>query len=296
MKIYQKIKRHFGRIAKHPMAHKHPYRALLRYIYFNIKSSIVKEQTINWIEKMKFYARKGDAGLVGNIYYGLYEFEESLFLLHFMRKNDLFLDVGANLGHYSMLVSGIKKCKSIALEPVPATFKQLVRNIELNNLRGLIEPIQMRVADRKDTLYFSSDRNTMDRIVEATYSKAVKVPVVTIDSISKDNPTAIKLDVEGYEYFALIGAKNILKSAELKIVILELNQSEKKYGIEDNTIYQILLAHGFAPFQYNIHNRQLVPLDSYNRDKFNTIFIKDGPFVQKRLLEAEEIKIWNEKF
>src|SRR5690606_17472427 len=125
----KKIQRHFQRIQKHPITSRQPYSAMLRYLYFNIKSRVVKEQITKWLGGLKFYAQKGDAGLVGNIYYGLYEFEESLFLLHFMHKEDVFFDIGANLGHYSMLISGIKKCKTIAVEPVPATFNRLVRNI-----------------------------------------------------------------------------------------------------------------------------------------------------------------------
>ncbi len=296
MNVFKKIKRHFKRLQKHPMTHTNPYVGLVRYLYFNVKSSIIKEQIMTWLGDLRFFVRRGDAGLVGNIYYGLYEFEESLFLLHLLRKEDVFMDIGANLGHYSLLVSGLKKCKTIAVEPVPATFNQFVRNIELNKLQDLIEPIQKGIANTNDTLYFSSDRNTMDRIVKANYPYAVKVSVTTLDSIAKKTPTAMKLDVEGYEYFALIGAKNILKATELKVVILELNQSGNKYGIEDDTTYQLLLDHGFKPFEYNYKNRKLSSVDSYNKDKFNTLFIRDLSFVQTRVSESPKIKICNDTY
>lgn len=296
MNYYKKAIRHFRRLQKHPMTSQKIYVGLLQYLYFNIKCRIVNEQEVNWLCDLKFYLRAGDAGLVGNLYYGLYEFEESLFLLHFMKKDDIFLDIGANLGHYSLLLSGIKKCKTIAIEPVPATYKQFVRNVALNGLQDLIEPIQMGIADREDALYFSTDKNTMDRIVKPNYKNAVKVPVTTIDLIVEEKPVAIKLDVEGYEYFALVGAEMMLKSTELKVIILELNQSGKKYGVEDDKIYNLLLDSGFMPFKYNFQNRKLIPLDSYNKDQFNTIFIKDVLFVQKRLLEAEKIKVWDREY
>lgn len=79
----------------------------------------------NWIHGPQFYARKGDAGIVANNYFGLFEFEDSMFALQFLRSQDTFLDVGANLGHYSILVSGIHNCSSIAIEPIPSTFQQL---------------------------------------------------------------------------------------------------------------------------------------------------------------------------
>ena len=43
-------------------------------------------------------ARKGMTGASGNIYFGLHEFEEMGFLLHFLREEDLFIDIGAYIG------------------------------------------------------------------------------------------------------------------------------------------------------------------------------------------------------
>lgn len=294
---YKRINRHYKRLQAHPITSEKPFLHIWRYLNFNIRSSVVHEQTISWINNLKLYVRKGDAGLVGNIYYGLYEFEESLFLLHFIEKNDLFLDIGANLGHYSLLVSGIKECKSIAIEPVPATFKQLVRNIELNKLDNRIKALQIGIADKEGVLCFSTDRNTMDRIVSPTYKNSIEVPVRTIDDvIEKEMPVAIKMDVEGYELYALNGAHRTLSSPALKVVILELNKSGEKYGVEDEDIFQLMLSYGFKPFGYDTRNRNLIELKTYNVHKFNTLFIRDIDFVQKRLAQSEKIKIRNKKF
>lgn len=294
MNSYRKIKRHYKRLQNHPLTQENLYLGLLRYLHFNIRSKITKEQTVHWIGNLKLYIRNGDAGLVGNIYYGLYEFEESIFLLHFLREEDIFLDIGANLGHYSLLVSGIRKCKSITVEPVPATYNQLIRNIKLNNLENRIETLQIGVADKEGVFYFSTDRNTMDRIVSSNYNNSVEVPVKTIDDIIKNEiPIALKMDVEGYEIFALKGGKRILNSPALKVLILELNKSGEKYGIDDQSIYELLLGYGFQPFDYDFMSRKLIPLETYNTHKFNTIFIRDDNFVQNRLSESEKIQIRN---
>lgn len=297
MNSLKKIERHYWRLKKNPMTRDNPYLGLVRYLYFNIKSKIITEQTVGWVGDLKLYLRQGDAGLVGNIYYGMYEFEESLFLLHVLRTEDVFCDIGANLGHYSLLVSGIKKCRSIAVEPVPQTFKQLIRNIELNKLGMNIHAHQMGVAEKKGFLYFSTDRNTMDRIVPSTYKHSVKVPVKTIDEIVKTTiPLALKIDVEGYELFALRGAQRVLSSPDLKVVIIELNGSGEKYGIKDEDLFQLLLGFGFEPFDYSVITRKLISLKTYNTHKFNTIFVRDVDFVQNRLFESEKIKIRNKIF
>ena len=297
MNIYRKIKRHYQRLQSHPVTNRNPNSGLLRYLYYNVKSRIVDERIISWMGNLKLYIRNGDAGVVGNLYYGFYEFEESLFLLHFLRQDDLFLDVGANLGHYSILISGIEKCKSIAVEPVPITYNRLVRNIELNKLENKIESLQIGIADKIGSLYFSTDRNTMDRIVLPSYKNSVEVPVKTIDVIIKENtPAAIKIDVEGYEIFALQGAKMVLSSPDLKVVTIELNQSGKKYGIDDESIFQLLSNYGFKPYNYDVMTRKLISLERYNTQKFNTIFIRNNTFVQNRLYQSDKIKIRNKNF
>tara|TARA_R100000306_G_scaffold40532_3_gene39762 strand:- start:958 stop:1848 length:891 start_codon:yes stop_codon:yes gene_type:complete len=296
MKIYKKIKSRYRKFKRHPITHDNSFTSLMRYISFNIKNRIVDEQIIEWIGNLKFYARKGDAGLVGNIYFGLYEFEESIFLLHFIRKEDVFLDIGANLGHYSLLLSGLKHCKSIAIEPIPVTYKRFRRNIKLNKLESFINPIQCGIADKEGALYFSTDRSTMDRIVSKKYKNSVEVPVFSIDAIITKIPQVLKLDVEGYEYFALKGAENLLNSSDLKVIILELNKSGRKYGIDDKVIFQLLVEKGFRPFEYDFKNRDIIELKSFNTHKFNTLFVRDIDFVKNRLIQGDKIKIRNKEF
>ncbi len=297
MNSVRRIKRHYRRLQKHPLTNEETYLALLRYLSLNIKMRFIDEQVVNWMGSLKLYLRKGDAGLVANFYYGLYEYEESLFLLHFLQEDDLFMDVGANLGHFSIVLSGIKKCNSIAIEPVPSTYNQLRRNIELNNLGNRIEAFQLGVGEKKDLLYLSTDRNTMDRIVTSTYKKSVKVPIKTIDEISECNvPVALKIDVEGYELFALKGAERVLSSSSLKVIILELNKSGEKYGIDDDSVYELLLNYGFKPYEYNVKTRKLVSLKTYNTHKFNTIFIREITYVEERVANSEKIKIRKMEF
>lgn len=292
--ILKKVKFHYKRVQKHPLTKRNILISMWRYFYFNIQS---KEQIKSWIGPLKFFLRKGDAGLVGNYYYGLYEFEESLFLLHLLNEDDLFLDIGANLGHYSLLASGIKGCRSIAVEPVPATYNRMVKNIRLNELQGIITPLPLGISDEPGRVYFSTDKNTMDRIVSSNYKNAVEVAVNRIDDIlDNEIPVAIKIDVEGYEYFVLKGAERVLESFNLKVIIMELNESGKKYGKDDRVIYQLLWDKGFRPFEYDFDNRALIALSTYNKHKFNTIFVRDRSFVEKRIKEGSKIKIKNEEF
>ncbi|TGD57165.1 FkbM family methyltransferase [Flavobacterium humi] len=297
MKVIKKIKSRYTQFQSHPVTKGEEWKGLYKYIEFNIKNRIFKETIHNWIGNLKFIARKGDAGIVGNIYFGVYEFEESLFLLHLLQKQDTFLDVGANLGHYSLLLSGTKGCRSITIEPVPKTYRQLLKQIQLNHLEELISPFNIGVSNFDGALYFSTDKGTMDRIVSERYRNAVQVPVLSLDSILTEQvPLAMKIDVEGHEKQALEGGQAILNDERLKVLILEINQSGEKYGVSDDEIYTKVLSFGFKPYAYDVANRQLVKLQSYNKAQFNTIFIRDEEFVTNRLKKADLVTIRGRKF
>lgn len=292
-KTYKKIKRRFLEFKKNPLTEKTYFFALARYLFFNTFYK-KKELKFNWIENLKLKIKKGDAGIVGNYYYGLYEFEESIFLLHFIEKDDYFLDIGANLGHFSLLLSGVKKCKSIAIEPLPDVYNNFVKLIKLNKLENLIEPLNIGLSNVESNLYFSTDKSTMNCIVDESYKNKLKIQVKTIDGIIKNEiPIAIKIDVEGYEKFVFDGAKKIMSNSNLKILIVELNNSGIKYGIDDDEIYKTISNYGFKPYSYNFKSKKLIELDGYNKHKFNTLFIRDISFVEKRLENELRIKILN---
>jgi FkbM family methyltransferase len=290
-----KVQKRFQMMKRHPLTRKKPWAALRRYIYFNGKMKISKRYRHRWIHDLQLDVQKGDAGIVGNIYYGLYEFPESMFLLHFLRAEDHFLDVGANLGHFSLLAAGIAKCGTTTIEPVPATFQKLQRQIAINKLEGTIRSLRCGVGSENGSLYFSTDRTVMNRVVNENYPKAVKVEVITLDSLDTDLPIRLlKIDVEGYEYQALQGAKELLQRPTLNAVIMELNDSGKAFGIEDQVLVDLLASYGFAAYSYEPFTRSLQALENYNRSQFNTIFIRDVAAVETRLRTATPITIFNQ--
>lgn len=294
-----KIRKRIQQFEKHPVTQKAPLKAFFRYLFFNVISFFKREIICNWVGSLRFYARKGNAGIVANIYFGLYEFEDSIFLLHYTSEQDVFFDVGSNLGHYSLLLSGIKRCDSYAFEPVPDTYNQMVRNIELNELQSKIHVKNIGFAEHEDTLFFTTHRGTMNRIAKQKTNSSVAVKVTSLDAFCEQErtiPTVLKIDVEGFEYFVLKGASALLSEPELKVLLIEFNSSGQHYGIDDETVYKLLTSYGFKPYSYNHSERRLVPLQNFNQDKFNTLMIKDELFVQKKLNTNYQIKIFNQLF
>ena len=142
-------------IASHPLTRDRKLRAFTRLLRWQVESRLRGEVVVPWVEGTRLAARRGMAGATGNIYCGLHEFEDMAFVLHFLRPGDLFVDIGANIGSYTVLASGVRKARTMAFEPDPLTFEALSRNIALNQLEelGTRPRMRSRVPEGKCGIY-----------------------------------------------------------------------------------------------------------------------------------------------
>src|SRR4051794_13217694 len=89
------------------------FKALARVAGWQISGRLQAEIIVPWIANQKLAVKRGMTGATGNIYTGLHEFPDMMFLLHFLRPGDLFLDIGANVGTYTVLASGVCRASSV---------------------------------------------------------------------------------------------------------------------------------------------------------------------------------------
>ena len=303
-KVYKEIRKKTKRalrsinfICNHPLTKGYQITALKRYFLFHMTQIIHNKLTIYpFIQNIRFVGQRGMAGIVGNIYTGLRDFEEMGFLLHFLRKDDLFVDVGANVGAYTLLSSGVCKTPTIAIEPIPSTVDYLLLNLRLNGLNS-VEVVNYGIGSTCSELYFTHTQDVLNRIVlyPNEYSQdLIMVKVFPLDDILKERkPTLIKIDVEGYEYEVIRGATKTIRNVALQAIIIEMQGHEKRFehGYED--VHSILIENGFFPIVYDPFNRTLTLKDSFNVEKDNTIYIRDTVFVQKRIKDAPSFKMLN---
>ena len=195
----------------HPIAGRRKLASLLRILWWQTMSRIRKDSIIQFGQGSKLLVSRGMTGATGNVYAGLHEFREMAFFLHACRSTDLFLDVGANIGSYSILMGREVGCKLMSFEPVPSTFKRLEVNLQLNGLSAK-SAVNMGVGGQLGELRFSSDLDTVNHVLPAQSTKGVVVPVTTLDEVVKSAPQIlIKIDVEGYEMEVIRGARQTLK-------------------------------------------------------------------------------------
>ena len=130
---------------------------------------------------------------------------------------DNFVDIGANIGAYSILISPFVE-RIHAFEPSPATFRELERNVELNGLAGKVVLHDVALSDSEKTAQFAivgeySGANSLTDTSIHTRKKLtnqISVRCAPLDDVLpelRNARLAFKIDVEGHETPVLIGGK-----------------------------------------------------------------------------------------
>jgi FkbM family methyltransferase len=284
-------------ITNHPLNRKSKFNAIGRFAKWQINSRLNPYPVIYaYTDKTKLIIQRSMTGATGNLYCGLHEFTDMGFVLHFLRKDDLFIDIGANIGSYTVLAGGHIGAKVISIEPVPQTFAHLQRNIAINQMNNNVRAYNIALGSEKGELSFTTSLDTMNHVATAGDTNTIQVPVDALDTIldKEEDPVLLKIDVEGFETHVLSGASSTLARNKLKAIIIELNGSGEKYGYDEKKLHERLLENGYQPYRYNPFERELTPIETFG--SHNTIYIKDIDFVRERVRTAEKIKIRDNSF
>ena len=226
--------------------------------------------------------RRGMTGATGNVYVGLHEFADMGFVLHFLRPGDLFVDVGANVGSYTVLASRVCGADVVAFEPDPGTLAHLSENVRANGVGQLVAAKESAVGATVGEIGFSTDQDTVNHVVEGgSDGHSRTVAIVTLDvALADRHPALIKVDVEGHESAVIAGALATLADPALKGIILE--------GYDDVALAS-LSHHGFRQYAYDPFSRRLTP-EALHRGG-NTLFLRDEAFIAERLASAPRRKV-----
>jgi FkbM family methyltransferase len=279
-------------IASHPATRDRKLAAFTRYARWQLESRLRSEIVVPWIAGTRLAVRRGMHGVTGNIYCGLHDFAEMSFMLHLLRAGDLFADVGANVGSYTVLAAGVRRARVIAVEPDPGAGADLARNIALNELGDLVSVEAAALGDAVGELGFTAGHGPTNYVLSDCDQGHRKVRQTTADLLFADaTPLAMKLDVEGYEATALAGARATLADPGLKALIVELNGSGSRYGFDDQQTHRSLLQCGFARCSYDPRSRLLTAREDIAGD--NVIYVRDLEWVQDRLRTAPAFRVFN---
>ncbi|MDD5247871.1 MAG: FkbM family methyltransferase [Rhodocyclaceae bacterium] len=289
-----------GTIVNQPLNRDKKLKSISRFFKWQISSRLAPGAIIfEWVNGSKFKVKSGETGLTGNIYAGLHEFPDMAFLLHFLRPGDFFVDVGANVGSYTILACAAIGAKGCAFEPVLSTYERLVENVRLNHLEDKVQCINKGVGAKNGTLSFTSQVDTMNHALaqgEESENSIIVELVSLDDSLGGGAPELMKVDVEGFETNVLNGAGKTLSNKRLRCVIMELNGCGSRYGFDESKILKSMAEFGFKTYSYDAFSRQLINLGGKNHKSSNTLFIRDELFVIDRLRRAPKVSLLDKQF
>ena len=175
-----------------------------------------------------------------------------LFLTRFANSAEHnFIDVGANIGYFSCLMSKLAgpSGKVLAIEPEPQNLKLLEQNIKLNHLTNvMVHSCALGASEGSAMLGLYKPANRgRHSLLENNAKSQIKVPVRTLDDVAKNSVnnvnswSLVKIDVEGYEGFVIEGAKETLPRIET--LVMEFSPALfKKAGTDPAAILNILTA------------------------------------------------------
>lgn len=282
-------------IANHPLNSRNRLGALRRYVCWQIGSRLVPGSVaVSFVNDAKLLVGPGMTGATGSIYTGLHEFEDMAFVLHCLRRGDVFVDVGANVGSYTVLAGAVIGAKCFAFEPIPGSYGHLSRNINLNGIGGMVVAENIGIGGENGVLEFTAGLDATNHVVaeDEGGAESLKVVVKTLDDALGDAaPTVIKVDVEGFETNVVAGGDKALSSASLLAVLMELNGSGARYGFDETALHARMLEYGFGAFRYSPFERELIALGGKNSLSGNTLYVRDVGAVRERLRAAPAFSV-----
>jgi FkbM family methyltransferase len=190
---------------------------------------------------------------------GMPDFHEMRFMKDYLRKGDGFIDVGANIGAYTLLAASLvgSSGRVDSFEPGKVAFKRLKENIELNNLSQVhLHPIAL--GDVIGSVHFLCEQDTTNRIYnESDLSKKfITVPSDRLDNIlSMENYVMGNIDIEGAELLALRGATKMLSEHNPAVWLLEFNGALHSFGFSEQEFSDWLSNQGYDLALYDSDNR-----------------------------------------
>jgi len=283
-----KLPKHLEWLGSHPLTKRHPLRTWSRWAYWQFRQLITerpKLMTASNETKLWIYPHEG---LTGFWYVELPDYEEMLFLKHYLRDGDIFYDIGSNAGGFAVYAAGCG-CQVVAFEPVPHSFARLRENVAVNRPHCLIEPVNLALGSKSGTLEMTTAFGTGNHVVRAGESGcSVRVDVVTLDDfvLARESPRFLKIDVEGHELDVLSGAATVLASSALDGLLVETFRPHNWQMPMLQRIEGLLREHGFTPYRYDSEANTIIPLVRPDEGDNNTFYFRHPGNILSRLSEG----------
>jgi FkbM family methyltransferase len=195
------------------------------------------------------------------------------------KSNEIFWDIGANIGIYSLYAASKINMQVVSFESSMNNLRVLSKNISINNFQNNIKLFQLPLLDKKNIFMTMNETNDIEGAAHNSFGKSLddegnefkpltsyKIFGTSIDNILDEKilelPNHIKIDVDGFEHKILAGADKYLSFSSIKSILVEVNEN---YFEQYTEIIRIMKKKNFI-----IKKKSFLDLK-----KFNYIFCRD---------------------
>jgi FkbM family methyltransferase len=199
--------------------------------------------------KFKFYFNNdGDyEEILYHAHWDKYFLAEKNKIKKFVSNSDVVVDVGANIGLFSLILSDLvgEQGQVYSFEPIPLLQKKLVNNLNLNRIKN-VKTFESGIGDKESEIeiYLNPKQSGLSSAVAKPSDNYIsqKVKLTTLDnffSSRKEKVSFIKIDTEGYEPQVLLGAKELI-SRDKPVIYIELGGDHQQTSAESLRILKEL--------------------------------------------------------
>jgi len=188
------------------------------------------------------------------IYFGIMEPDETLWVKTWLGQGMTVVDVGANVGYYTLLAASLVGVsgKVLAIEPSPYAYNRLQEAVASNQLSQVVtRQCALGSVEGEMTLYSPPSDNHTPSMIFAGQAGGIGVKVTSLDNCLQEWHGAtvdlLKLDVEGFEPHVLAGASSALKSGRIRAILCEFNDWWlRRAGSSAEDLATLIEANGFV--------------------------------------------------
>ena len=240
---------------------------------------------------MKMFVDSLDS--LGLLAWGVYEKRETELVRRIVKRGDVVVDIGANIGYYVVLLAALvgEEGRVYAFEPEPSNYNLLVRNVAVNACQNVTAELRAVSEMSGSTKLHLAGHNCVGHAIHAR----ARAPFMEVKTVGLDGyfqlPGAkvnfIKMDVEGAEGLALKGMQSLLKENESVKILSEffparLNRSEIGAG----QFLEMLVAQNFTLYDLKPEPPELATIDTlmgrYRGELATNLLCTRGPFPESR--------------
>lgn len=201
--------------------------------------------------------------------YGKIDSLETEILKKILKKGDVVLDIGSNIGYYTLIAADCvgETGQVFAFEPDPSNFDLLQKNIRVNNYSN-VTLVQKAVANENGStkLFLSTFNNGDHRLYDSSEGRdSIIIDVVRLDDFFADFKRPInfiKIDIQGAEEKAFQGMKNLLQNnQELNMIVEFWPYGLNLFGTDPEIFLKNLNQYNFNVYHLDEETESLQPLN-----------------------------------